>query len=44
MHRSFAAGSPQGIDRVSTIADSLGAPHAAPYSFERYAASTSTSW
>ncbi len=33
MHRSFAAGSPQGIDRVGTIADSLGAPHAAPYSF-----------
>lgn len=33
MHRSFAAGSPQGIDRVRTIADSLGAPHAAPYSF-----------
>jgi len=34
MHRSFAAGSPQAIDRVNTIADSLGAPHAAPYSFE----------
>ena len=34
MHRSFAAGSPQGIDRVNTIADSLGAPYAAPYSFE----------
>ncbi len=34
MHRSFAAGSPQAIDRVATIADSLGAPHAAPYSFE----------
>ena len=33
MHRSFAAGSPQGIERVATIADSLGAPHAAPYSF-----------
>lgn len=33
MHRSFAAGSPQGIDAVRTIADSLGAPHAAPYSF-----------
>lgn len=33
MHRSFAAGSPQAIDRVDTIADSLGAPHAAPYSF-----------
>jgi threonine dehydratase len=34
MHRSFAAGSPQGIEAVRTIADSLGAPHAAPYSFD----------
>lgn len=34
MHRSFAAGSPQGIDKVTTIADSLGAPYAAPYTFE----------
>ncbi|HXE77338.1 MAG TPA: threonine/serine dehydratase [Rhodanobacter sp.] len=34
MHRSFAAGSPQAIDKVGTIADSLGAPYAAPYSFE----------
>lgn len=34
MHRSFAAGRPVGIERVQTIADSLGAPHAAPYSFE----------
>jgi len=33
MHRSFAAGSPQSIERVRTIADSLGAPHASPYSF-----------
>jgi threonine dehydratase len=33
MHRSFAAGQPQGIDKVRTIADSLGAPHAEPYSF-----------
>ena len=33
MHRSFDAGSPQAIDRCETIADSLGAPHAAPYSF-----------
>jgi len=33
MHRSFAAGSPQEIPRVETIADSLGAPYAAPYSF-----------
>jgi len=34
MHRSFAAGSPQAIDKVNTIADSLGAPYAAPYTFE----------
>lgn len=33
MHRSFAAGEPQGIEKVATIADSLGAPHAAPYTF-----------
>ena len=33
MRRSFDAGSPQAIDQVRTIADSLGAPHAAPYSF-----------
>jgi threonine dehydratase len=33
MHRSFAAGEPRGIDAVRTIADSLGAPHAEPYSF-----------
>ena len=33
MHRSFAAGSPQAIDKAATIADSLAAPHAAPYSF-----------
>jgi threonine dehydratase len=33
MARSFAAGSPQAIDRVRTIADSLGAPYALPYSF-----------
>ncbi len=33
MHRSFAAGSPQRIDAVRTIADSLGAPTAMPYSF-----------
>lgn len=33
MHRSFAAGSPQRIDRVATIADSLGPPMALPYSF-----------
>jgi len=34
MHRSFRSGKPESIDKVRTIADSLGAPHAAPYSFE----------
>lgn len=34
MHRSFASGTPQGIEKVATIADSLGAPFALPYSFE----------
>ncbi len=33
MHRSRAAGCPQAIDSVRTIADSLGAPFAMPYSF-----------
>jgi len=33
MHRSFESGEPQSIDEVTTIADSLGAPHAAPYSY-----------
>lgn len=33
MSRSFAAGAPQAIDRVRTIADSLGAPKAEPYSY-----------
>ncbi|MCA8978190.1 MAG: threonine/serine dehydratase [Planctomycetes bacterium] len=33
MHRSFAANAPQQIDRVTTIADSLGSPRAMPYSF-----------
>lgn len=33
MHRSFEAGSPQPIEKVATIADSLGAPMALPYSF-----------
>jgi threonine dehydratase len=33
MHRSFAAGEPRPIERVGTIADSLGAPFALPYSF-----------
>lgn len=34
MQRSFDAGEPCAIDRVRTIADSLGAPYAMPYSFE----------
>ena len=34
MHRSFSAGEPQSIDKVRTIADSLGAPFAMPYSFD----------
>ena len=34
MHRSFATGKPEKIDKVCTIADSLGAPFALPYSFE----------
>lgn len=33
MHRSFAAGKPMAIEKVATIADSLGAPYALPYSF-----------
>ncbi len=33
MSKSRAAGEPVEIDKVDTIADSLGAPHAAPYSF-----------
>ncbi len=33
MSRSFKAGSPQAIDAVRTIADSLGAPRCEPYSF-----------
>jgi threonine dehydratase len=32
MHRSFASGKTESIDKVRTIADSLGAPHTAPYS------------
>ncbi len=34
MHRSFASGKPEAIDKVRSIADSLGAPYALPYSFE----------
>ena len=34
MHRSFDAGKPQAIERVRTIADSLGAPFALPFSFD----------
>jgi threonine dehydratase len=33
MHRSFKSGKPESIEKVRTIADSLGAPYAAPYSF-----------
>ncbi len=33
MHRSIAAGTPQRLDAVRTIADSLGAPQCEPYSF-----------
>jgi threonine dehydratase len=33
MHRSFLAGRPEAIDEVRTIADSLGAPRAEPFSF-----------
>jgi threonine dehydratase len=33
MHKSFAAGEPRSIDEVRTIADSLGAPFAMPYSY-----------
>lgn len=33
MHRSFASGKPEAIDKVQSIADSLGAPYAMPYSF-----------
>jgi threonine dehydratase len=34
MHRSFAAGTPMAIEKGATIADSLNAPHAAPFTFE----------
>jgi threonine dehydratase len=33
LHRSMRAGSPQAIEAVRTIADSLGAPRCEPYSF-----------
>lgn len=33
MYRSLATGEPQALDAVDTIADSLGAPFSAPYSF-----------
>ncbi len=33
MYRSFREGSPQALDAVRTIADSLGAPRCEPYSF-----------
>ena len=34
MRRSFESGQPETLDRVDTVADSLGAPFALPYSFE----------
>lgn len=34
MYRSFASGKAESLDKVSTIADSLGAPMALPYSYE----------
>jgi threonine dehydratase len=34
MHRSFASGRPEPIEKVTTIADSLGAPFALPISYE----------
>ncbi len=33
MSRSFASGKPESIDKVRTMADSLGAPYALPFSF-----------
>ena len=33
MYRSFQSGEPQSIDKVRSIADSLGAPYALPYSY-----------
>ncbi len=33
MYRSFHSGKPESLSKMETIADSLGAPHAAPYSF-----------
>ena len=33
MYRSFKSGRPETMDQVTTIADSLGAPYALPYSF-----------
>ncbi len=34
MHRSFASGKSESIEKVATIADSLGAPFAMPYSLQ----------
>lgn len=34
MHRSFEAGEPRSIESVKTIADSLGAPYATPFTYE----------
>jgi len=34
MYQSFQSGSPQSLDKVDTIADSLGSPTALPYSYD----------
>lgn len=34
MYQSFKSGAPQSLDKVDTIADSLGSPTALPYSYE----------
>ena len=34
MHRSFSSGAPESIEKVETIADSLGAPYAGTYSYK----------
>ncbi len=33
LFRSFESGSPESLERVDTVADSLGAPYSLPYSF-----------
>ncbi len=34
MRKSFSSGQPEAVDEINTIADSLGAPYALPYSFD----------